>query len=199
MKSAILLSAVLGLATAQNFAGQPPCAVPCLKTAIEKAGCALSDEGCQCGSGKAAIAAAVGGCLVAACKIDELLVAQKAGNDACLAYSATGPTPNNGTAASNTTATSTTATSYAATTGTHGGSHGGSVNLTDSTNTTGHASPASPSPATTSPPSRTPSTSASGRTPTAGAATSTAGAVQGVAGVGMGGFAGLLLGLLAAL
>ncbi|KAH6715782.1 hypothetical protein DL95DRAFT_389736 [Leptodontidium sp. 2 PMI_412] len=196
MKTAILLSAVLGLAAAQNLSGQPACASPCLSSAITAVGCALNDQGCQCGTGKSSIQIAVATCLIAGCSPSDLALAQKVGNELCLAYSSTaavltiqtstGPLTTTGSGLGTTT---TATTSLAQTTGTTTGS--------GSASGTGSSAAATTSPATTSPPSS--SVSGSGSAAAGTTSSSTAGAAQGVKGAGVGGVLGLVLGLVAAL
>jgi len=52
-------------------------------------GCAPSDVACQCGPSQGAIGLAAAGCLIAACKADELGQAQSVGAALCAAFSAT--------------------------------------------------------------------------------------------------------------
>jgi len=209
MKTSTFLTTVfgLGLATAQNLSGQPACASPCLSSAITAAGCALADQGCQCGTGKASIQNLVATCLLSGCNPTDLAAAASVGNALCVAYSATAPggAGTTGTAStggvltiqtSTGPLTTTATTSLAATTGTSTGTTG-----TGSTGTTsgGSTGGATTSPATTSPPSSSAATSGSGTGAEAGtSSTSTAGAAQGVV-AGAGGVVGLLLGLVAAL
>ncbi|KAH7317868.1 hypothetical protein BKA65DRAFT_109299 [Rhexocercosporidium sp. MPI-PUGE-AT-0058] len=201
MKTTILLSAVLGLATAQNLSGQPACASPCLSSAITAVGCALNDQGCQCGTGKASLQIAVATCLIAGCSPSDLALAQQVGNQLCLAYSSTaagltiqtstGPLTTTGSGLGTTT---TATTSLAVTTGT---STSGSGSASASGSTTSGSS-ATTSPATTSPPSSsTVSRSSSAVAPAT--TTATGGAAMGVKSAGVGGVLGLVLGLVAAL
>ncbi|KAI8624871.1 hypothetical protein F5Y19DRAFT_452021 [Xylariaceae sp. FL1651] len=70
------------------FPGEPSCALPCLSSAINAAGCQLSDIGCQCGPTQTVIAGKVATCLIAKCNPTELGVAQSAGEAVCSSYSA---------------------------------------------------------------------------------------------------------------
>ncbi|ORY67330.1 uncharacterized protein BCR38DRAFT_407313 [Pseudomassariella vexata] len=90
MKPTLLLVAA-GLAVAQNggyFPGEPDCAIPCLTSAISKAGCALSDISCQCGPTQSVIGMNAAGCLTGACSADELQQALSAGLAVCSSFSA---------------------------------------------------------------------------------------------------------------
>ncbi|KAH8601635.1 hypothetical protein B0O99DRAFT_607047 [Bisporella sp. PMI_857] len=83
----LLLTAPL-LTVAQNLGSEPPCAVPCLRAAIEASICEVNDQGCQCTpEGKASIQAGATACLIANCTAAELVNVQKIGNDLCVAYS----------------------------------------------------------------------------------------------------------------
>ncbi|KAK0111675.1 hypothetical protein ONS95_002020 [Cadophora gregata] len=195
MKTSTLLTTVFGLAlaSAQNLSGQPACATPCLASAIAAAGCPLTDQGCQCGTGKPAIQAVVATCLVANCNASDLAAAASIGNDLCVAYSATAPPGTTTDGSALTTQTSAGGPEVSGST---------SAPQTTGTSTSGGVSAATTSPATTSPP-RSSSASRSGSRSGTGAAqgtssTSSAGAAQGVV-AGAGGVVGLLLGLVAAL
>jgi hypothetical protein len=72
---------------AQNFAGEPACATPCLASAIVAAGCDLTDEACACGPAKAAIGNLVGGCIYNACPQTEVALAISVGLQLCDGYS----------------------------------------------------------------------------------------------------------------
>jgi len=91
MKVAIsaVVMAVAGFVSGQNFNGEPSCAIPCLTSAISVAGCALTDQACQCGSAQAAIKTAITPCLLSACSPGDLNSAASAGYALCSAYSLT--------------------------------------------------------------------------------------------------------------
>jgi len=86
--SAVVLVAA-SLVSGQNFGAEPSCAIPCLTSAISVAGCALTDQACQCGTGKAAIQTAVTPCLLSACSPGDLGIAASVGQGLCSAYSLT--------------------------------------------------------------------------------------------------------------
>jgi len=89
MRNSIIAIVALGsLASAQNFAGEPSCAIPCLTSAISVAGCQPNDEGCQCGSGFSSIQNVVATCLLSACNQSDLQRAASVGLGLCSAYSA---------------------------------------------------------------------------------------------------------------
>ncbi|KAH9988478.1 hypothetical protein F4779DRAFT_610975 [Xylariaceae sp. FL0662B] len=113
MKSTlILLATAASLATAADFEGQPPCATPCLSSAIVEAGCDINDSGCQCGPTQSAIAQYAAPCLIGACDMNELQQAQSAGAAACSKYSATaGQTTSSASPTSTTSPTSSVPTS----------------------------------------------------------------------------------------
>ncbi|RQM06638.1 hypothetical protein DH86_00001274 [Scytalidium sp. 3C] len=86
--SVILVAAAASLAAAQNFGNEPACAIPCLSSAIVAAGCALTDEACQCGTGQPAIQTAITPCLLSACNESDLLLAASVGGQLCSVFSA---------------------------------------------------------------------------------------------------------------
>jgi len=97
MKGAIfsvVLAAAGGLVNAQiyrrqNFAGEPSCAIPCLEAAISSAGCAPSDEACQCDPATIAVLGGYAGpCLITACAASDVIAAESVGLALCSAYSA---------------------------------------------------------------------------------------------------------------
>ncbi|KAJ0384936.1 hypothetical protein COL922a_007346 [Colletotrichum nupharicola] len=102
MKFSLALLAA-GLVAAQDFSGQPDCAIPCLRDAIPKVGCALTDTACQCASDKQeALVPVAAPCLLSACSSADLGKAQAAAAAACQKFLATasGSTKPTGSAAS---------------------------------------------------------------------------------------------------
>ncbi|KAH9889183.1 hypothetical protein F4778DRAFT_394526 [Xylariomycetidae sp. FL2044] len=87
-KSMILATAAAVLSLAQDFGGQPSCAIPCLTSAISAAGCQLTDVACQCNQGKAAIADRAATCIPGKCNVSELLQASSAGEAVCSSFAA---------------------------------------------------------------------------------------------------------------
>ncbi|TFB00986.1 hypothetical protein CCMA1212_007165 [Trichoderma ghanense] len=84
MKASVLSLLLAGLVAAQDFTGQPDCAIPCLKDAIPKAGCALEDTACACKPDvQAKLLGLVGPCLLSKCSPSDLAKAQAAAADAC--------------------------------------------------------------------------------------------------------------------
>ncbi|KAK1238599.1 hypothetical protein MKX07_004175 [Trichoderma sp. CBMAI-0711] len=84
MKASVLSVLLAGLVAAQDFTGQPECAIPCLKDAIPKAGCALTDTACACKPDvQAKLLGLVGPCLLSKCSPGDLAKAQAAAADAC--------------------------------------------------------------------------------------------------------------------
>ena len=88
MKTTLILAAAAG-AMAQNLAGMPSCAVPCITSAVSQAGCAATDVACQCGPTQAQIAQIAGGCVLGACPASEINNVVSAGSALCVAYSST--------------------------------------------------------------------------------------------------------------
>ncbi|KAH6604165.1 cfem domain-containing [Trichoderma cornu-damae] len=84
MKASVVSLLLAGLVAAQDFAGQPQCAIPCLEDAIPKAGCALTDTACACKPDvQAKLLTLVGPCLIRKCSPADLGQAQAAAADAC--------------------------------------------------------------------------------------------------------------------
>ncbi|KAM0249011.1 hypothetical protein ACHAQJ_009217 [Trichoderma viride] len=84
MKASVISLLLAGLVAAQDFSGQPDCAIPCLKDAIPKAGCALTDTACQCKtSTQAELAGLAAPCLITKCSTSDLAKAQAAAAAAC--------------------------------------------------------------------------------------------------------------------
>ncbi|KAL6871804.1 cell wall protein [Trichoderma novae-zelandiae] len=84
MKVSVVSLLLAGLVAAQDFSGQPDCAIPCLKDAIPKAGCALTDTACACKPDvQAKLVGLVGPCLLSKCSPSDLAKAQAAAADAC--------------------------------------------------------------------------------------------------------------------
>ncbi|KUJ14482.1 uncharacterized protein LY89DRAFT_686949 [Mollisia scopiformis] len=84
-----MLIALAGLVSSQNFGAEPSCAIPCLTSAFSVAGCALTDQACQCGTGQAAIQTAVTPCLLSACDAADVNSAASVGFALCSAFSMT--------------------------------------------------------------------------------------------------------------
>ncbi|OHE96638.1 hypothetical protein CORC01_08095 [Colletotrichum orchidophilum] len=90
MKFTLALVAAAGLVIAQDFSGQPKCALSCLAEAIPKVGCNLTDTACQCTKEKQeALAPIAAPCLLAACNSTDLTAAQNAAAKACADFAAT--------------------------------------------------------------------------------------------------------------
>ncbi|KAG5763629.1 hypothetical protein H9Q72_008276 [Fusarium xylarioides] len=118
MKATFFLAAA-GLVAAQDFGGQPECALKCLQENIPKAGCKLEDTACQCASDfQEKLLRIITPCLTKACEAQDLLKAQSAAAEACKEFAKT--------------AGKATATSAAATTG--------AVTVSIDTSVTGSAS-----------------------------------------------------------
>ncbi|KAF4332126.1 cell wall [Fusarium beomiforme] len=89
MKATFFLAAA-GLAAAQNFGGQPECALKCLQENIPKAGCKLEDTACQCESSfQEKLLPIITPCLTKACEANDLLKAQSAAAEACKEFAKT--------------------------------------------------------------------------------------------------------------
>ncbi|KLO84274.1 Uncharacterized protein LW93_1065 [Fusarium fujikuroi] len=83
MKATFFLAAA-GLVAAQDFGGQPECALKCLQENIPKAGCKLEDPACQCASDfQEKLLPIITPCLTKACEAQDLLKAQSAAAEAC--------------------------------------------------------------------------------------------------------------------
>ncbi|EGR46556.1 cell wall protein [Trichoderma reesei QM6a] len=107
MKASVLSLLLAGLVAAQDFTGQPECAIPCLKDAIPKAGCALTDTACACKPDvQAKLLGLVGPCLLSKCSPSDLAKAQAAAADACK-KNAGGSTETSSAATATATATAT--------------------------------------------------------------------------------------------
>ncbi|KAF7548765.1 hypothetical protein G7046_g8562 [Stylonectria norvegica] len=142
MKVTLFAFAAVGFVAAQNFDGIPECAIPCLKEAIPKVGCALDDQACQCNADtQSKLVSIVSPCLIKACSSNELIKVQDAAGAACAAYSATasGASATESATASASGSASTTvtesATDSAATTGSDTASITGSATEVDETAT----------------------------------------------------------------
>jgi hypothetical protein len=91
MKASLVVLAAAGLVAAQDFSGQPDCALPCLKDAIPQVGCALDDPACACAAdAQRKLVGIVGPCLLKACQPQEVVQAQQAAAKACAALSESG-------------------------------------------------------------------------------------------------------------
>ncbi|KAM0543385.1 hypothetical protein ACHAPJ_012344 [Fusarium lateritium] len=89
MKAALFFAAA-GLVAAQDFGGQPECAVKCLQENIPKAGCKLDDTACQCKPDfQEKLLPIITPCLTKACQASDLLKAQSAAAQACEDYAKT--------------------------------------------------------------------------------------------------------------
>ncbi|KAF5707490.1 cell wall protein [Fusarium mundagurra] len=89
MKATFFLAAA-GLVAAQNFGGQPECALKCLQENIPKAGCKLEDTACQCASDfQEKLLPIITPCLTKACEAQDLLKAQSAAAEACKEFAKT--------------------------------------------------------------------------------------------------------------
>ncbi|KAI1854151.1 hypothetical protein JX265_000554 [Neoarthrinium moseri] len=86
MKASLILAGA-SLVAAQYFPGEPDCAIPCLTSAITKAGCDLNDVQCQCGPKQTAIAGNAAACLIGGCSPADLAQAQSAGLAVCSSLS----------------------------------------------------------------------------------------------------------------
>ncbi|KAF4964658.1 hypothetical protein FSARC_7454 [Fusarium sarcochroum] len=86
MKAALFFAAA-GLVAAQDFGGQPKCAVKCLQENIPKAGCKLDDTACQCKPDfQEKLLPIITPCLTEACDVTDLVKAQSAAAQACEDY-----------------------------------------------------------------------------------------------------------------
>ncbi|KAF5582738.1 cell wall protein [Fusarium pseudoanthophilum] len=89
MKATFFLAAA-GLVAAQDFGGQPECALKCLQENIPKAGCKLEDTACQCASDfQEKLLPIITPCLTKACEAQDLLKAQSAAAEACKEFAKT--------------------------------------------------------------------------------------------------------------
>ncbi|EWG39400.1 hypothetical protein FVEG_02239 [Fusarium verticillioides 7600] len=89
MKATFFLAAA-GLVAAQDFGGQPECALKCLQENIPKAGCKLEDTACQCASDfQEKLLPIITPCLKKACEAQDLLKAQSAAAEACKEFAKT--------------------------------------------------------------------------------------------------------------
>ncbi|KAF5018169.1 hypothetical protein F66182_9859 [Fusarium sp. NRRL 66182] len=83
MKAAFILAAA-GLVAAQDFSGQPRCALQCLQENIPEAGCDLDDTACQCSPDfQEKLLPIITPCLTQACEASDLVRAQSASRQAC--------------------------------------------------------------------------------------------------------------------
>ncbi|KAI1044510.1 hypothetical protein LB505_007038 [Fusarium chuoi] len=89
MKATFFLAAA-GLVAAQDFGGQPECALKCLQENIPKAGCKLEDTACQCAADfQEKLLPIITPCLTKACEAQDLLKAQSAAAEACKEFAKT--------------------------------------------------------------------------------------------------------------
>ncbi|UPK91579.1 hypothetical protein LCI18_002514 [Fusarium solani-melongenae] len=87
MKATLFLAAA-GLVAAQDFTGQPKCALKCLEEYVPKAGCKLEDTACQCDpSFQEKLTPQISPCLMKECEAADLPKALAAAQAACEAYS----------------------------------------------------------------------------------------------------------------
>ncbi|KAJ4248965.1 hypothetical protein NW757_008078 [Fusarium falciforme] len=87
MKATLFLAAA-GLVAAQDFTGQPKCALKCLEEYVPKAGCDLEDTACQCDpSFQEKLTPQISPCLMKECEAADLPKALAAAQAACEAYS----------------------------------------------------------------------------------------------------------------
>ncbi|EHK97520.1 hypothetical protein GLAREA_12022 [Glarea lozoyensis ATCC 20868] len=85
--TSVVVLAAAGIASAQNLQGIPECAVKCIRDAIEKAGCSLTDSPCQCGPKQADIADNATPCVVSSgCTPVEVGLTANQGQALCKAY-----------------------------------------------------------------------------------------------------------------
>jgi hypothetical protein len=198
----VLLSLIPLLAHAQNFEGEPACAIPCLSAAIQQVGCPLTDQGCACAS-QAAIGNAAVGCFITACAPADLVKASSVGVALCTSYYASLSSMGTKTVVTSATptasATASTNTASLTSTATTSGSSSTAANdfsiQTQTTVATTSTTVLSGSVTRTSGSTTPVSSSAT----VASTTTSRAAAAQGVLANSAGGFAGLVLGLLALL
>ncbi|RSL51696.1 hypothetical protein CEP53_008338 [Fusarium sp. AF-6] len=86
MKATLFLAAA-GLVAAQDFTGQPECAIKCLEEYVPKAGCDLEDTACQCDPAfQEKITPQISPCLMKECDAADLPKALAAAQAACEAY-----------------------------------------------------------------------------------------------------------------
>jgi hypothetical protein len=91
MKATIVALAAAGFVAAQDFSGQPECALPCLMDAIQQIDCAATDSACLCQEDtQAELRGIVAPCLLDACSPQDLLRAQQAAGEACAQQSESG-------------------------------------------------------------------------------------------------------------
>ncbi|KAF4458428.1 cell wall [Fusarium albosuccineum] len=91
MKATLFLAAA-GLVAAQDFGGQPKCALECLQENIPKAGCDFDDTACQCEPDfQKKLLPIITPCLTqdSGCSTADLIKAQEAAKEACEAYAKT--------------------------------------------------------------------------------------------------------------
>lgn len=86
MKATLFLAAA-GLVAAQDFTGQPKCAIKCLEEYVPKAGCDLEDTACQCDPAfQEKLTPQISPCLMKECEAADLPKALAAAQAACEAY-----------------------------------------------------------------------------------------------------------------
>ncbi|EEU46958.1 uncharacterized protein NECHADRAFT_99684 [Fusarium vanettenii 77-13-4] len=87
MKATLFLAAA-GLVAAQDFTGQPKCALKCLEEYVPKAGCDLEDTACQCDPAfQEKLTPQISPCLMKECEAADLPKALAAAQAACEAFS----------------------------------------------------------------------------------------------------------------
>ncbi|KAI8722152.1 CFEM domain-containing protein [Fusarium sp. LHS14.1] len=87
MKATLFLVAA-GLVAAQDFTGQPECALKCLEEYVPKAGCDLEDTACQCDPAfQEKLTPQISPCLMKECEAADLPKALAAAQAACEAFS----------------------------------------------------------------------------------------------------------------
>ncbi|RSL73348.1 hypothetical protein CEP54_000556 [Fusarium duplospermum] len=86
MKATLFLAAA-GLVAAQDFTGQPKCAIKCLEEYVPKAGCDLEDTACQCDPAfQEKLTPQISPCLMKECEAADLPKALAAAQVACEGY-----------------------------------------------------------------------------------------------------------------
>jgi hypothetical protein len=91
MKVAFFTLVAAGFVAAQDFSGQPECAIACLEENIPKVDCKLDDTGCQCNPAtQSKLRGIIAPCLLSNCNPPDLLQAQTAAQQACAAFASTG-------------------------------------------------------------------------------------------------------------
>lgn len=71
--SIFALATTLAVASAQSLGDIPTCALTCFSIAVPASGCSLTDQECQCTTGKKSIEKSIAECVPSKCSNEDIL------------------------------------------------------------------------------------------------------------------------------